>query len=371
MKKILKIIGIILLCAILVIGGYVAYVFIAYHRLDDNIKLDVSHIGSDSLQTGSIYTITTYNVGFGAYSQDYSFFMDGGKYAWAYSKEEAIKNINGAAAEITKRSPDFAFFQEVDTDSTRSYHLNEVTLLGESFPEYASVYAQNYDSPFLMYPFKQPIGKSVSGIVTYSKFDITSSLRRSLPVESGFMKILDLDRCYSVTRLPVSDGKELVLINVHLSAYTTDVTIGEQQLKMLFEDAKREYDAGNYVIIGGDFNKDILGDAPQLFDTKTDIANWAKPLNRALIPVGFAALRPEFMSGINPTARDCDTGYVEGVTFVTAIDGFIVSDNVIPAHEEIIDTDFEHSDHNPVLLLFSLSESVENTGVTCGKYSDR
>jgi exonuclease III len=40
---------------------------------------------------------------------------------------------------------------------------------------------------------------------------------------------------------------------------------------------------------------------------------------------------------------------------VTAIDGFIVSNNVVPAHEAVIDTDFTNSDHNPVLLQFSLA----------------
>jgi endonuclease/exonuclease/phosphatase family metal-dependent hydrolase len=357
MKKVFKIGGIVLLCIVLVIAGYVAYVFIDYHRLADNIQLDVKNAVSGPVKTNAVYTLTTYNVGFGAYSRDYSFFMDGGKYSWAYSKDEAIKNINGAAAVITAKDPDFAFFQEVDTDSTRSYHVDETELLGGHFPGYAAVYAQNYDSPFLMYPLLQPIGKSVSGIVTYSKFEITSSLRRSLPVESGFTKLLDLDRCYDMTRIPVSNGKELILINLHLSAYTKDVTIGEAQLKQLFEDAKREYDAGNYVVIGGDFNKDILGDAPQLFHTKTDVANWAKPLNKALIPIGFSALRPENAADIHPTARDCDTGYKEGVTFVTAIDGFIISDNVTPVHEETINTDFMNSDHNPVLLQFSLNTS--------------
>lgn len=368
MKKILKVIGIIALCIVLVVGGYVAYVFITYYRLPDNMALDVQNISSEPVRTDTIYTVTTYNIGFGAYSRDYSFFMDGGKYSWAYSKDEAAKNINGAAAVITARNPDFAFFQEVDIDSTRSYHMDQVELLGGSFPDYATVYAQNYDSPFLMYPFNQPIGKSVSGIVTYSKFAAASALRRSLPVESGFMKILDLDRCYSVTRLPTDNGRELVLINVHLSAYTTDVTIGEEQLRMLFEDAGREFDAGNYVVIGGDFNKDILGDSPQLFNTKTDVDNWAKPMNKALVPEGFTVVRPEYLTDINPTARDCDTGYVEGVTFVTAIDGFVVSNNVAVVHEEIIDTDFTNSDHNPVLMQFSLAETVLNTAATCGKY---
>ena len=71
----------------------------------------------------------------------------------------------------------------------------------------------------------------------------------------------DLDRCYTISRLPADNGKELILINFHLSAYTTDPSVAENQLSMLYEDMTAEYEAGNYVVCGGDFNKDLLGDS--------------------------------------------------------------------------------------------------------------
>ena len=225
----------------------------------------------------------------------------------------------------------------------------------KGFPRFSSVFAMNYDSPYLFYPVTDPIGKSVSGIVTLSKYSIDSSLRRSLPLESGFRKLLDLDRCYSITRLPTSSGKDLILINVHLSAFTADVTIGEAQLAMLFEDAQREYDLGNYVIIGGDFNKDLLGNSPELFGTTREVPNWAKPLNEALIPDAFTRVCPENAEDIIPTLRSTETGYIAGESFVTVLDGFIVSDNVDVVHEAHTDAGFKYSDHNPVLLQFKLT----------------
>ncbi len=56
------------------------------------------------------------------------------------------------------------------------------------------------------------------------------------------MKIVDLDRCYSVSRLPASDGRELVLINLHLSAYTSDGTVATELLKMLLQEMQAEYE---------------------------------------------------------------------------------------------------------------------------------
>ena len=82
--------------------------------------------------------------------------------------------------------------------------------------------------------------------------------RISLPVEAGFMKLLDLDRCYSKSWIPVADGRHLVLYNLHLSAYSNDGTIADEQLALLTADMKAEYEAGNYVVGGGDFNKDYF-----------------------------------------------------------------------------------------------------------------
>lgn len=356
MKVFFKIVAALITFVVLIAVIYVAYVFIAYYRIEDNLKLDVNNISSDIPQTGVVYSLTTFNVGYGAYSTDYSFFMDGGEYSRAYSKDEVIKNITGAIEIVSKIDPDFAFFQEVDTDSTRSYHIDENLLLKEGFADCSSVFAMNYDSPYLFYPITEPIGKSVSGIVTLSKYSIDSSVRRSLPLESGFRKLLDLDRCYSITRLSTSNSKELILINVHLSAFTADVTIGEAQLAMLFEDAKKEYDLGNYVIIGGDFNKDLLGNSPELFGTTRDVPNWAKPLNEALIPDSFGLVRPESQEDITPTLRSTETGYIEGESFVTVLDGFMVSNNIEVVHEEHINAGFTYSDHNPVLLQFKLTE---------------
>ena len=110
-----------------------------------------------------------------------------------------------------------------------------------------------------------------------SDYPVTSSVRRSLPIQSGLAKFFDLDRCYSISRLPAADGKELVLINFHLSAYTTDPTVAEAQLAMMYEDMTAEYEAGNYVICGGDFNKDLLGDSSEVFGVSGEDYSWAQP----------------------------------------------------------------------------------------------
>ena len=66
-------------------------------------------------------------------------------------------------------------------------------------------------------------------MATFSRYQIESTLRRSLPISESFSKFLDLDRCYTISRIAVSDGKELVVFNVHLSAYGADAEVLEGQ----------------------------------------------------------------------------------------------------------------------------------------------
>ena len=109
---------------------------------------------------------------------------------------------------------------------------------------------------------------------------VDSARRVELPIENSLMKLVDLDRCYSVHRIPVAGGGELVLYNLHLSAYTSDGTIAMEQLKLLLEDMQREYDAGNWCVAGGDFNKDLLGDSAVYFGEADQEYTWPSPFRR-------------------------------------------------------------------------------------------
>ena len=80
---------------------YVLYLFISYKRLPDNMELKTEGTFSkEKVSAGVQYRIVSANLGFGAYSQSFSFFMDGGKYSWAFSKEEVVKNISGSVDSV-------------------------------------------------------------------------------------------------------------------------------------------------------------------------------------------------------------------------------------------------------------------------------
>ncbi len=359
-KKIVKIMLIVLIIIVLIIAGYFIYAYASYYRLEDNLSIEIEGLANkDAIASNETYRISSANLGFGAYSDDYSFFMDGGTESWAFSKEAVNENINGSMDYIADLNADIMLLQEVDVDATRTYHINEKDLIIDNLAEngrdsLSYNWVQNYDSPFLFYPLTQPHGKSNAGLMTLSDYTINSCIRRSLPIEESFSKFYDLDRCYAKNYIDTDNGKQLVVYNVHLSAYTTDPSTAENQVKMLNEDMLEEVASGNYVIAGGDMNKDLLGDSSQYFSTASTISdNWASPFPTELLDDEFTVVAPFDEGSPVPSCRNADAPYSKD-TFVLTIDGFIVSSNVEVVESKVLDTAFKYSDHNPVYMDFVL-----------------
>ncbi len=355
LRNFLRTVLCVLLAIVIIAGSYIAYLFIDYERIEDNQTLDIVDKTDALVPVGKDLKALSYNIGFCAYTQDFSFFMDGGESSWAESEESVNEVLAGISEFINTQDADITLMQEVDENSTRSYHVNQKQHLINNALNKDAVSATNFDSSFLFYPFLQPHGKSLSGILTLSKFDIESSIRRSLPVEDSIMKFFDLDRCYCVSRLKCENGKELVLYNAHLSAYTSDGTIATQQLKLLIADMKAEYAKGNYVICGGDFNKDLLQNSGEIFGVSGEEYTWAQafPL-QMLSDTGLSLITPFDEENPVATCRNTDEPYKKHGQFNVTLDGFIVSDNVNVQESNVIDLEFKYSDHNPVFMNFEL-----------------
>ncbi len=364
MKKALKIILVAVLAVALVVGAYLAYMMLTYSRIPDNQALEVSNNQSAQLECGREYTALTYNIGFGAYTPDYTFFMDTGTMddgtptqgssSWAASKESVETCIRGDIELIRDIDPDFALLQEVDTDSTRSYHVNQVQMIEGAFADKASVQAVDYHSSFLFYPVTQPHGFANSSLLTLSDAQVSDAVRKSYPVADDFSKFTDLDRCFSVSRIPVKGSdKELVLINSHMSAYDEGGTIRREQLETICSFLEDEANKGNYVIMGGDFNH-ALCDSAELYPSKQQQPDWVATFDDSDLPQGFSVVRADNLEEV-ATCRGADIVYEPGVDYTVTVDGFIVSDNV-KATAQNIDNGFEFSDHNPVKLTFELED---------------
>ena len=356
MKKALKIILLLLLAIVVLALVYLAYVLIDYHRIGDQ-TLPVARANARQPAAGESYDIVSWNIGFGAYEADYGFFMDGGTQSRAWSRERLAANLDAIGAQLLAQDADLLLVQEVDTDATRSYHVQEYEVLQEALWDgraYDRVFVQNYDSPYLMYPILRPHGASRSGMATFADFAIDSASRVELPIETGFTRFLDLDRCYSRSVIPTAEGKQLVLYNLHLSAYTSDGSIATEQLKLLLADMQGEYQAGNYCIAGGDFNKDLLGNSAAWFGAGDKEYTWAQPIPPGVFDgCDIRLVAPLDEAAPVPSCRNADGPYHPG-QYVLTVDGFLVSPNVLVEESEVLDFGFACSDHNPVRMRFTL-----------------
>lgn len=374
MKKIIKITAIVLACLIgaivLIVGGYVGYVALQYYRIDDKLSLEVSG-GGNKVKRGESLSVMTYNLGFGSYSPEYSFFLDtgvmddgtevAGIYAKGMNKADVQKNVDGQI-EISKQADaDFYFFQEADEKADRSYRINMKQSLYSAFEGYIPTYAENFHTAWLLYPFNDPMGTTKAGIVTLSKYKVESAVRRSFPLTDNFIdKLFDLDRCFAVHYLPVEGtDKQLVLINLHMSAYDEGGTVRARQLEMLNGVLAEEYAKGNYVIAGGDFNHCLIADSFDSdeeaflhFQSKQKTPDWVKNsvLHKSELPAGFSICADKDTA----TCRGADIPYEKGVNFTTTIDGFVVSDNINIESVKTIANEFAYSDHNPVVMEFAI-----------------
>ncbi len=382
----------------LVLGGYVLYLQAHWERLADNeiVRIEGSSPETKAVELDTTYTAMTYNIGFGAYTPSFSFFMESGIMAdgtvthgergKAVGEESVVSSTEGAiktAATIVvpaepepseddwdswydepaeeqpaePTSADFMLFQEVDTGSDRSYHVDQKALIKAAFPSYAAYYASNFHSGFLALPLHDMHGRVNSGLLTLTNVAPESVIRRRYPIDESFPgRYSELDRCFTIMRLPIA-GKDadLVLINSHMSAYDAGGTIRGEQLSMLNAVLTTERANGNYVIAGGDWNH-ALCNSQEMYPSDQKVPDRIVPLNEDELPQGFAIVRAQNIEQV-PTCRSSDIPYQAGHTYTVTIDGFMVSDNV-EATATNVDTSFAYSNHNPVLLSFTLKDAA-------------
>ena len=380
-KRFLIISGAVLGTAILLAGGYVGYVILSYNRIGDK-DLDVdNHSTLEKVDVDTVYNATSYNIGFGAYSQNYTFFLDTGyddngkatcgHWSTARSKEEVNFNTSGAIETVKELDSDFVMFQEVDTKSTRSYKINQDKKIQEAFTDYDHVHAVNFHSAFLPYPLYDMHGKVNAGLTTISKYKIQSAHRYQYTIASDLSKLFDLDRCFSASVVEVTNGKKLYVVNSHMSAYDKGGTIRAKQVEELNNFLQARKDAGDYVVIGGDWNHDLLTNNPdysynettnRAFSMTKKTPDWVSYIYDEEGKSPYIDGYKIIASDNTPTCRNNDVEWDPANTFVCCVDGFIVSDNVeVVSHQNIktkngnkgIDG-FAFADHDPTYLEFKL-----------------
>ncbi len=351
-KRILKWIGIVILVIAVLFAVLLLVLTVTEYKPKDEEDIAISGNASAEIASGDSLTILSWNTGYCGLGNTADFFMDGGKSVRENTKSEVEGNLTGIEDTIRQEDPDVVFLQEVDKKAKRSYGINEVSGIAGAFPQMENMFAENYKVLYIPYPIP-PMGHVDAGIMTLTSYSAESAERIQLPCPFSWpYRLGNLKRCLLVTRIPVQGSdKELVLVNLHLEAYD-DGEGKAAQTKQLAQFLQSEYEKGNYVIAGGDFNQVFSGTDTSMYPQVSDDLWKCGTLDESQ----FSDSLQFEMDNSTPTCRSLDRAYkgAEGDFQYYMIDGFIVSDNVEVSSMETLDKEFEHSDHNPVEMKVTL-----------------
>ena len=220
MKKVLKAVLILLLIVIIAFGAFLGFLTATEYKPADTETLELRTLSPDAAPIpDEELSILSWNIGYAGLGREQDFFMDGGTHARPGSAEIVNRYLNGIRSSIAGQNADLVMLQEVDTNSARTYSIDETTALIRN----TGVHALNYSCPFVPLPLppQTPMGKVHSGLFTTTDYAVSGAERISLPCPFSWpLSTANLKRCLLVSRLPLEGSNhELVLVNLHLEAY--------------------------------------------------------------------------------------------------------------------------------------------------------
>lgn len=347
---------IILATAFFLVGSFFLFVTIAEYRPKTVEKADINKGAKEQLlKTDEALKVLSWNIGYCGLDAQNDFFYDGGKNVTARSKEAVLNNFERVKALLKKEDCSFNLLQEIDIKSKRSFYVNQKKALSDFFTDYDSALALNYDALIVPAPISNPLGRVKSGVFTLSKYGIENAERLQLPGAFSWpLKTVNLKRCLLVSEIKTDvQGKNLYIINLHLSAYDAAGILRKQEMEFLQNFALKLYNEGHWIIAGGDWNSLFPGvgkDQFKPYTTPKEFLEWIE-----YSPADFIGKDWKWgFDSSTPTVRLLEKPYVKGENYTTIIDGFICSPNVEIIGVKTIDLNFEVSDHHPVIAEFKL-----------------
>ena len=337
------------------------------------LTIDSSELLTEqAIELDTLIKVMTFNIGYASLSATEDFAMDGGTKGRMDSLAEVEANLSGIHQILNDYPMDIYLLQEVDQGSDRSYQTKQVSFFQNQIG-FHSTYAYNYRSIFVPFPLnpRQMMGQVNSGVLSLFQSHILEAKRIQLPGAFDWpLRLANLKRCIVVHRLPIANStKQLIVINVHLSAYD-DGSMRLQEMAKLQEIMLIESQLDNYVVVGGDFNQSFPGSFTKTVSTLDNSITYQYSPFELKQPDFWQAfglddlwfMEHGFQFGVMenfalPTCRLLHQAYdkenPENNQYYY-IDGFIVSANVQIENVEVINQNFEYSDHNPVVMSFKL-----------------
>ncbi len=360
MKKLIRTLLFLCLICILYLAGVLLYGTLFDYQPRKVLAAEIVQTSTKPMTSQDTFSILTWNIGYCGQGKDMALFFDAGHFYTSgtkmkrQSKKLVQENIAGVDAFLQKSNADFILLQEVDTYSKRSHYSNQMEIFSTGLKDYEAHFFPNYKvdyNPIPLLEFWNVYGKTNSGLGVFSKHQASENLRLQLPGSYGWpTRIFHLDRCIAYSKYPLSNGKNLVVLNIHNSAYDEGGYMKKKEVEFFRELVLSEYKQGNYVVAGGDWNQLPPDISLDLFMPSGREHKAHYNIDKQLFPQDWTWSYDTKV----PTNRDAGSPYQKAETFVKLIDYFLVSPNVKILKVEGINLEFEHADHQPVKLQVQL-----------------
>ena len=325
-----------------------------------NTALDYKPVGGESntgefddlayVRTGDTLSVITWNIGYAGLGSASDFFYDGGMMSRPH--EEDFMHYQENILEQIKAfdTINLILLQEVDINSKRSFGNNQYRLISNALPYHSGFFVKNYDVAYVPLPVFSPLGSVESGMSFFGNRRLVKfSWKAYRGNQSWPMGLFMPDRCYSISVLDVIPSGKLYIFNTHNSAFD-DGSLRNTQLEQLYSEMKKAYDAGFYVIAGGDWNLNPSGYENGIFQSG-DISFSISDIGEVEGPDhGWKVLYdPAY-----PTNRNVASPYKRSLSPTTVIDFFVCSPNINVLEIKTLYNGFASSDHHPVFMRFTL-----------------
>ncbi len=345
MKKILLAAAAFFTVIILTLGIFILWGSSSTISNDAFVKGSIHTEPGTRAESKKIWSFMTYNVGFASGMANSLPYQPGKKY---YEK-----NMETIQAMLTKERPDFLTVQEIDLDSHRSFHVNQVTAIAQKQKYHAVAYAPNFTKNYVPFPYWPPSahwGSVNSGQALFSSLPVTGQKIVHLDPPEDYSLIYRafyIGRAIQKIELNLK-GKKIFIFNVHLEAW--DGPTREKQAAILLDHYRKVKD--HPVIIAGDFNvtpsyatqkhnfpDDSYGVVDYRGEKTIDIILKEKSLKTAVSREDYLKNEKKYMTytSANPHMR---IDFIFYNTFIQKVESRVIAEHVTA------------SDHRPLLMRF-------------------
>ena len=284
--------------------------------------------------------VVSWNLGYAGLGANANFVADGGEDLLPIDRETVQRNAKAIAEKIAQFEADIVFLQEAAGPSFINRNVDLRGMIQGANSEMSSVYSADVKSWLIPYPMKMDTGK-----LTLTKLPTTEANGVLLPLEDTYYAgFLRREYRMVVSRLDIGEEKELVAINVHLAAFD-DGSTRQEQVDEIIDFANKEFQNGNYVMVGGDWNLRLT---PTNFphNTAEEHLFWLADFPMDKVPEGWHLVA----DNKTPSVRTVHQAYTEGDNYVCTVDGYLLSPNLKANKIENLDLGFQNSDHQPATL---------------------